>query len=110
MLPKKLRCFKTYEVNSLYKKGIRFGSFLFYVRFLPKNNYKKTLVIISKNISNSAVKRNYIRRSLYDCISQDWELLPDGLFLFSAIGKLKNFEKENISKSFEKILKQVTIK
>lgn len=72
MLPKKQR-FTTKLFELTFHKGrrVRIGSFLFIV--LPSRHGGHFAVNVSKKTTKSAVKRNRIRRQLYEIIRTHWQ-------------------------------------
>lgn len=113
MIPKKHR-FTTAQFERSFKKSFRVfcGNFLFLV---SENRFgNKIGVVVGKKVSKSAVKRNRIRRQLYEmirtdlfpkisgknviCLYQGDDVLTDRNTFFEAcnvlIKKLKNFRKQ----------------
>ncbi len=83
MLQKTLRCYRSREVNLVWKKGKARRGVYFLLKHFTKAGQKKALVVISKKACKSAVHRNLLRRRLYTLLAQQWKDLPDGLLLFS---------------------------
>ena len=79
MLPKKYRL-TGYQVSQTFKKGRFFNAPLFTLKFLPLKNISPNLenslfsITVSLKIEKKAVKRNRIRRQVYEIIRH---LLPD---------------------------------
>lgn len=55
----------------------------FLCRYLSTDKAKKALVVVSKKVSKSAVKRNHFRRIFHQILASEWERLPSGLWYFS---------------------------
>ena len=79
MLPKKYRL-SGYQVSQIFKKGRFFNAPLFTLKFLPLKNispdFKNSLfsITVPLKVEKKAVRRNKIRRQVYEIIRH---LLPE---------------------------------
>jgi len=64
------------SLNYVYRNGQAIHSHLFIIKTItnPRRQVSRAAVIVSKKILKSAVKRNHVRRQIYEYIST---LLPD---------------------------------
>lgn len=89
MIPRRLRLPPT-RIEYLFKKGKRIGNDCFTIRFLPSFRQKTTgnryCVVISATLEALAVKRNRLRRQIYETIRLNQGLVPAGLDVI-IIGK-----------------------
>jgi ribonuclease P protein component len=78
------------RIDILFKKGKKLGNDCFAVRFIaslrPGNPSNRFCVIISGTLEPSAVKRNLLRRRIYEIIRLNTGILPKGLDMV-IIGK-----------------------
>ncbi len=72
MLPKNNRL-KKEEVAEILKKGRVLSSPFFRVKYIASGKETKASGVVSKKISKSAVKRNALRRKIYNVVSSQLE-------------------------------------
>ncbi len=96
MLPSRNRLSKKEILEFLPKaKGLT-GGFLFLKMKQNEKQQLKVGVSVSKKISKSAVKRNFLRRSVYGFISQNKDKIKPAtlFFIFNKIGNKKEIEND----------------
>jgi ribonuclease P protein component len=69
MLPKKNRL-PTTTFDEVIKSGKRADSFLFSLTFLPNSEKTAYSAVVSKKVGSTAVKRNALRRRIYEILHQ----------------------------------------
>ena len=93
MLSKKYRFHSRGGVRYVYQKGKTIRSPK--MSLIYTNNSKgftRVAVVVSKKIEKSAVKRNRIRRRVYECIRKNFDLFPkekDYIFVIFSNDTLK---------------------
>ena len=71
MIAKKYRTPKE-SIPYILKKGEQSQSALFIIRYIKNNEqFSRCRVIISKKLEPKAVKRNYLRRQVYEAVRQN---------------------------------------
>jgi len=108
MLAKAQRYFSEREVTLAFRKGKKIQGQCFLVRYFQTDR-KKTLVVVSKKISKSAVVRNRLRRLAYRVLAELWSDLPSGLWYFSFQTGFDCTE-ELLHNDLNKIISHVTTK
>ena len=85
MIAKKYRFHGHNSLNYLYRNGRTVHGKTLAVRFVPNNHRElpRFSVIVSKKISKSAVKRNLIRRRIYEIVRHN--IKPDSPAIDIAI-------------------------
>ena len=108
MLPKKYRL-SGYQVSQTFKKGRFFNAPLFTLKFLPLKNispdFKNSLfsITVPLKVEKKAVRRNKIRRQVYEIIRH---LLPE-LKSGWAIAILA--KKEILNKTYQQMEEEIKI-
>lgn len=111
MISRRLRLPRT-RIEYLLKKGIRIVNDCFAVRFLPSNRQKSAenrfCVVISANLEPLAVKRNRLRRRIYEIIRLNTARIAEGRDII-VIGKkpLAKLDYHGISVSLLNLLKKI---
>lgn len=89
MIPVRLRLPRQ-RIDYLFKKGKRLGNDCYTIRFIPSFKSEKPVsrfcVIVSSTLEPSAVKRNRLRRQIYETIRLNRDSVPTGLDII-IIGK-----------------------
>lgn len=99
MIPKKNRI-KREDFEEITKKGGFLSSSLFSIRFLKNpEKIRRISVVVSKKVAKTAVKRNLLRRRVYEVIQK----MPESPY-FSIIFAKKGSEKA----SFREIATEIT--
>ncbi len=111
MIPRRLRLPPT-RIEYLFKKGKRVVNDCLTLRYLPLTRQKKDAcrfcVIISANLEPKAVKRNRLRRQIYEIIRLNRQIIPSN-FDIIIIGKksLTGLEYDQISANIITLLKKL---
>jgi len=89
MIPVRLRLPRQ-RIDYLFKKGKKLSNDCFTIRFIPSFKTEKPVsrfcVIVSSALEPSAVKRNRLRRQIYEIIRLNRHIAPPGLDII-IIGK-----------------------
>lgn len=106
MIAKKYRIPKT-SIARILKKGMLFNSKLFVVRFIQNDkNFCRYRTIVSKKLEKEAVKRNKLRRKIYEAVREIEKETETGNKDMILIPK-----KQIIKTSFDKLVEDIkTIK
>lgn len=102
------------SLRYVYKNGqvIRSRSIILKVIANPHRKQSRAAVIISKKILKSAVRRNLIRRRIYECIRQKLPYL-NGIYDIAVIissGELLNSSHNELSEQIDQLFDQAGIK
>ena len=106
MLPKKYRL-TGYQVSQAFKKGRFFNALLFTLKFLPLKDISPDLknslfsITVPLKIEKKAVRRNRIRRQVYEIIRH---LLPE---LKSGWAVAILAKKEILNKTYQQMEKEI---
>lgn len=82
MLKKKYRGLSELEISELFKKKSlsSIGNTFFRINWMKSNNeYPQFVVIVNKKLHKSAVKRNTVRRKVYEMVRQEFSLWTEGI-------------------------------
>ncbi len=112
MLSAKNRFHRRNHVNRVYREGksARSGALSLKYRVAPKGEEVKFAVAVSKKVSKSAVKRNRIRRRIFELLRQEIDGLPPGfegvLGVFDA--SISDLPHDQLKKHVHNLLNQAT--
>lgn len=87
MIPYKNRFHGLNGLRFVYAKGKTVRSQLLALKFVdnPRHKDYKLAVVVSKKVNKSAVKRNRIRRRLYEIVRQNQQLISQPLDLVLTV-------------------------
>lgn len=111
MIPRRFRLPRK-RIEYLFKKGKKIGNDCFTIRFIAcygsENAATRFCVIVSSALEPSAVKRNRLRRQIYEIIRLNLKEAPSGLDII-IIGKktLTRLDFERVSASLTALLKKL---
>jgi ribonuclease P protein component len=76
---------------------------------IKTNQPWRAAIVVSKKVSKSAVKRNRIRRRIYEWLRINQNLIPDGSQLIVSVfdPRIGTITAEELSNSLESLIKQV---
>lgn len=96
------------KISFILKKGNFFETNLFLVRYWPnEKDFSRYRVIVSKKIYPKAVKRNLLRRQIYEIIRQNMttQHLPKNIILIPK-KKILNYNYQQMQKDIQKHITQ----
>jgi ribonuclease P protein component len=111
MIPRTLRLPRQ-RIDYLFRKGKKLGNDSFTIRFIPSFKLEKPVnrfcVVISSALEPLAVKRNLLRRRIYEIIRLNQKTAPAGLDVI-IIGKkpLTKLGFDRISANLTTLLKKL---
>lgn len=101
------------SLSYVYKNGQTIKSQLIILRFIKNShrNNSRVAVVVSKKIFKSAVKRNRIRRRVYECIRPKLNYFNDSYDIVFVIisGDILNTSYKEINNQIDQVLKQARI-
>lgn len=101
------------SLSYVYKNGQTIKSQLIILRFIKNShrNNSRVAVVVSKKIFKSAVKRNRIRRRIYECIRQKLNYFNSSYDIVFVIisGDILNTSYKEINNQIDQVLKQARI-
>lgn len=102
------------SLNYVYKNGKSFHSRLFKIKVIdnPKRKKTRAAVIISKKVLKSAVRRNRVRRQIYEYISKKIIINNEKIYDIAIIvlsGELFSMNQVDIFDQLDQLFNQTNI-
>ncbi|WGH27687.1 MAG: ribonuclease P protein component [Candidatus Shikimatogenerans bostrichidophilus] len=96
------------EIKLIFKKGKKINKKIFNIKYLKNKKYNKILIIIPKKFIKKAVKRNKIKRIIYNSYLINKYILCNNLFFIIFIYKTYKIYKFNfLNKKILNCLKKI---
>ena len=113
MIPFKYRFHGHSSLNYVYKKGEAIRSRLVTIKFVANSHRKdpRLAVVVSKKTLKSAVRRNRIRRRVYECVRPKLARLNktyDIVFIVTS-GEIFNISHQELSDTINQLISQAGI-
>ena len=113
MLQKENRLLTNYQFRTTHRYGKKISSRLFYIYYLKRTDGDsvpptKVGIVVSKKLSNIAVKRNKLKRIFREIVRKNFDKIQSGYWI--VIHPKKESQKatyEEINTEFNKILQKV---
>lgn len=103
MLNKKFRFHSRGGVRYVYQKGKTIRSAKMSLIFVKNTrNYTRIAVVVSKKIAKSAVKRNRMRRRIYEALRKNFDYIPKGYDYIFVV-----FSNDVLKMSFKELEKRL---